>query len=262
MKYSVIVPVYKHSIVQFMNQKFSSRDIEWIFVFTGEEDKQVAVGAIKVFAEGAGFGRAVNIGVSKASGSTLIILNDDVHLPDDFFEKIVCRKGEAAVPIVYDYYSLGLESAGSFVDALFYNRLNRETDRKREIEITGSAFIIAKEDFLNIGGFDEDFEMYYEDVDFSKRAKSAGIKVRIARELNVRHEHSSSGIKNKRYYLQRNRLLFIIKHMRNPIITIPLLALFEFAASLVQSVQYRSFFPIDARLDALRMSKRFYEKTH
>jgi N-acetylglucosaminyl-diphospho-decaprenol L-rhamnosyltransferase len=56
----------------------------------------------------------------------------------------------------------------------------------------GGAFMIRREAFEALGGFDERFFMVYEDVDLSYRARLRGLRVWYAADAGVRHAGSAS----------------------------------------------------------------------
>src|SRR5438309_1087708 len=61
----------------------------------------------------------------------------------------------------------------------------------------------------DVGGFDEDFFMYLEDVDLAWRARCAGWRCVYAADAVVHHWHSLSAGENspfKRFYLGRNKI--------------------------------------------------------
>jgi GT2 family glycosyltransferase len=43
--------------------------------------------------------------------------------------------------------------------------------------VTGCCFLVRRECLRQLGGFDEDYFLYYEDVDFCRRARQAGWEV-------------------------------------------------------------------------------------
>jgi GT2 family glycosyltransferase len=53
--------------------------------------------------------------------------------------------------------------------------------------------LIRCEDFVRLGGFDERYELYYDDVDLSRRARESGGSVLVLQEWGVHHGGVSSG---------------------------------------------------------------------
>jgi hypothetical protein len=79
--------------------------------------------------------------------------------------------------------------------------------------ITGCAMLVRAEVFRKIGLFDEDFFLYWEDVDFSLRTKKAGFKSMVVSNSWVYHaEQSERENKNKLYWLVFSGLLFFKKN--------------------------------------------------
>lgn len=81
--------------------------------------------------------------------------------------------------------------------------------------VPGSAFWISKSIFAQLGGFDENYGTYWEDVDLSYRAGLADINLGIAPSTQLRHGGSKTTGKHKDYtlfYFQKNRLRFFSKH--------------------------------------------------
>ncbi|MGN0328172.1 MAG: glycosyltransferase family 2 protein [Lachnospira sp.] len=79
----------------------------------------------------------------------------------------------------------------------------------------GAAIIMKKSDFVNCGGFDEQFFMYYEDTDLSYRMKANGGKIMFCPTSIVRHIHTGSSTEWSpffTYHVYRNKLLFLYKN--------------------------------------------------
>ncbi|KKR34313.1 MAG: putative glycosyltransferase [Candidatus Gottesmanbacteria bacterium GW2011_GWC2_39_8] len=93
----------------------------------------------------------------------------------------------------------------------FKNQTPAETDFA-----TGCCMLIKKEVFSKIGLLDDKYFLYFEDTDFSLRAKKAGIKVFFYPEGLVWHKNASSsgkpGSNLHIYYQTRNRLIFGMKY--------------------------------------------------
>ena len=79
--------------------------------------------------------------------------------------------------------------------------------------ISGAAMMLRREVWDRLGGFRDDFFLYWEDVDFSLRASRAKLVLRVSTEARITHleGHSSRGNARRRanayYYMSRNRIL-------------------------------------------------------
>lgn len=78
--------------------------------------------------------------------------------------------------------------------------------------ITGSLMIINKQVFEKIGLFNEDYFMYYEDVDFCIRAAKNGFTVGIDSLQSYSHYESSKTNPKKDKYLAESRMKFFLKY--------------------------------------------------
>lgn len=87
----------------------------------------------------------------------------------------------------------------------------------REVEqVIGAFFLVRHGLFASLGGFDERFFLYFEEVDFSFRARKAGWKSFYLTEAKTFHEGggTTSQIKATRlFYSLRSRLLYCFKHL-------------------------------------------------
>ena len=80
----------------------------------------------------------------------------------------------------------------------------------------GAAMCILREDFIKIGGFDDNFFMYYEDTDLCMRLRrKLNKKIIYCPTAVVRHVHTGSSIEWSLffcYYVFRNKQLFLLKN--------------------------------------------------
>ena len=80
----------------------------------------------------------------------------------------------------------------------------------------GAAMCILREDFIKIGGFDDNFFMYYEDTDLCMRLRrKLNKKILYCPTAVVRHVHTGSSIEWSLffcYYVFRNKQLFLLKN--------------------------------------------------
>lgn len=140
-----------------------------------------------------GFGPAVNLAAATCDAPLLLILNSDATVTPG-------SVGTLARPVVADD-TLGIvapavyQSDGSTVQAGAFGRLpthrdvllsngwvSPRADDARAASapgwVSGVAMLLRRADFLALGGFDETFSMYLEDVDLCRRMAEAGKTVR------------------------------------------------------------------------------------
>lgn len=83
--------------------------------------------------------------------------------------------------------------------------------------VTGCALLVKKDVFETVGLLDEQYFLYYEEIDFCIRAKKVGFRVVYVPEAKIWHKaFASSGGETAPiyvYYTTRNRLLFMRKYM-------------------------------------------------
>lgn len=71
---------------------------------------------------------------------------------------------------------------------------DRDTRQKTDLisGICGVCKTVTREAFESVGGFDTNYFMYYEDLDFSLRVKAKGYKTLLAQDAVLRHVHAGS----------------------------------------------------------------------
>jgi hypothetical protein len=82
-------------------------------------------------------------------------------------------------------------------------------------QVIGAFFLTRRELWNHLGGFDPLFFVYFEEVDFSLRARQAGFDSFFLKECQYTHEGaiSSAQVKPDRlFYSLRSRLQFGFKH--------------------------------------------------
>jgi GT2 family glycosyltransferase len=80
--------------------------------------------------------------------------------------------------------------------------------------VSGAAFVIRRDLFEALGGFDETFFMYMEDTDLSWRARLLGYRCLFAPESIVYHDYALHFGPRKTFYQERNRYLLLLKNLR------------------------------------------------
>ena len=116
-----------------------------------------------------------------------------------------------------------VNNAGSFVheggygaDRGFWHRDDGTFDEPAEVFAwCGAAVLLSRRYLDDVGLFDGDFFMYYEDFDLAWRGRSRGWRYRFVPGSVVRHLHSASSVEGSAffdYHHQRNRLLTLVKN--------------------------------------------------
>ncbi len=95
--------------------------------------------------------------------------------------------------------------------------------------VIGAFYLVRRELFRTLQGFDEAYFVYFEDVDFSWRAARAGWRSRYLTETRAFHKGggTSEQIKSRRlFYSLQSRLVYARKHFTPPAATLVTLATF------------------------------------
>ncbi len=160
--------------------------------------------------ENLGFAKANNQGIKTAEGEFILLLNPDTEVKPDVLEeliKFVQNHPKAGVvgarllnpdgsiqPSVYHFPTIWrairefwLGRKGEYDK---YAPLEKKTI---EVEaVTGAAMLISRATIEKIGILDERYFMYFEDLDFCRRAREAGLKIYYLPSAEVIHHHGKS----------------------------------------------------------------------
>lgn len=180
--------------------------------------------------ENTGFSKANNLGVKHSKGEHLLFLNADTELTIDFTAQLY----KELSGLNYGAVGLGMQfpdgrfqnSFGLFpailneyrnkkVEQGFFNKDSLITEERRKYYsatkqvdwVSGAAMFIDKKVFDNIGGFDERFFMYYEDIDICYRLYNAGYKNYYFPYSNIIHhkgENTRGELNNKLKQIQKD----------------------------------------------------------
>ncbi len=234
---SVIVPTWNQremllGLVRNLGRQTRPPD-ETIVVDNGSEDgsaEEAERAGARVVRMGvnAGFSRAVNEGIRQSEREWVAVLNNDVELRADWFERaLACAEATGAWFVTGRMYQAGSSDVldGAFDEIARSGCAWRcgegrpdgpEWDRPRSIWFAPfTAALIRRELFDRVGPLDEDFESYLEDVDFGLRCAAAGVDGRYEPEAVGWHRGSAT---LGRWHpdtvrqLARNQLLLVAKH--------------------------------------------------
>ncbi len=224
-----------------------------------------------------GFATAVNQGVASLDTELVLLLNPDTQLTSGIGElekacselgtglasgKLLNEAGQVQVgftvrrfptPLTLVFEVLGINRV---VPANRVNRryrcLDLDLERASEAEQPAGAFLMfRREVWQRLGGFDTQFHpLWFEDVDFCKRASELGLKIRYVPGVTARHQggHSIAGVEwaCREVYWYVSLLKYASKHFRpsgyrRVTAAVMLGSLFRTA---VEMVRRRSFRPI------------------
>jgi len=189
-----------------------------------------------------GFGQGNNVGAKHAKGKYLFFLNPDTeispHCLDLLINYLEKYKGVGiAAPLLYNTEKKIVPLQGarlltplraifcfSFLSKLFPNNqiakhywLKDVWDKKSIQEVgsvPGTAFIIRRDVFQKIKGFDERFFLFFEEHDLCKRVAEVGWKIVMMPQAKVMHRLGSSTkqSKNIQEIFQQSRFYYLKKH--------------------------------------------------
>lgn len=220
-----------------------------IIVVDNDEKKTLAKELKKQFPkvryiknENMGFGQGNNTGAKNAKGEYLFILNPDTKFLNNSLDALVSflkknKSAGIAAPILFDKENKPFSLQGtkeltpsraifalSFIGKLFpRNRIyqdyylgnwNKKTNKEIAV-IPGTAFVIRKEIFEKLGGFDEKFFLFFEEFDLCKRVKQLGWKMFMVANAHIFHAWGSSTKKSKKdvnTIFKKSRFYYFKKH--------------------------------------------------
>jgi GT2 family glycosyltransferase len=160
-----------------------------------------------------GFARAVNEGCRLSRGDWFLLLNPDVTVPEDFVRGVLGLIGELAAEPRAGVVGFQLRngdgtrqlSAGPFptlagtLAGLALPRARRKYQavrgraRRHVPWVTGCCLLLRRACLQDLGGLDEDYFLYYEDVDLCRRAWERGWSVWYEPALRVAHHDPLHG---------------------------------------------------------------------
>lgn len=248
MKISVIIVNYK-------TKNITSDCIESMLRFTREIDLEILVvdnnsgednvtylekkffNKVKIIPnkKNIGFGAANNKGIKVASGDIVLFLNSDTIIKDNIFIKILENFGNKKVGVVspllfnnkgevqkFSYGKFPTLSKDIFRDNY---KFKKEFSVIIEVDwVSGAAMAVRKNIFEEIGGFDENFFMYFEDIDLCHRIKDKGYDVVVDKDISIVHlgggsvkkhnERKKMYYKSQNYYYKKHHGLFTMILMK------------------------------------------------
>jgi GT2 family glycosyltransferase len=187
--------------------------------------------AVRVLEPGAnlGFAGGNNRGIAAASGRHLVLINNDTRARPGYLAALVAaaesddRIGAVTPKLVFMDRPVVIQNAGALLlsDGSGADRGSGEEDhgqygRQEEVfGICGCGCLLSRRMLADVGAFDEDFWMYYEDTDLSWRMRMRGWHVLYEPAAVVEHVHAGTSVEWSpafTFHVDRNRLFMIVKN--------------------------------------------------
>lgn len=197
--------------------------------------------------ENLGFPKGNNIGVQQANGMYICILNPDTVVAEDTFEKLLefaqqksdlgiigCKlidgtgnflpESKRGIPTPWVAFSktFGLYKLFPSIKRFqkyYAQHLDENTTGQVDI-LVGAFMFLRKETYMQLGGFDERYFMYGEDIDLSYAALKLNLKNYYYASTTVIHYKGESTVKDEKYRqrFQEGMELFYSKHMNKALL--------------------------------------------
>lgn len=196
--------------------------------------------------ENIGFGKSINIALEKARGEYLFIINADIIMEEKgAVEKMleyIEEHPEIGMlgPKLWNINNTWQQSCFRFYTPMtvFYRRtpLGKTLMGKKELDyflmkdvfdkgdviepipvdwLMGSAMMVRKKDLDKVGGFDEQYFMYFEDVDWARRFWENELQVVYFPRVTMYHYHFQSSKKSSLWQSAFNKYARI--HMQSAV---------------------------------------------
>ncbi len=189
-----------------------------------------------------GFSKANNLAVHKARGEFILFLNPDTIIPEDCLRKCLDfmyahdEAGALGVRMIDGSGKFLPESKRSFpspytslykllgLNALFpksrifdrYALGFLDENKTHDVDVLAGAFMMVRQPLLlQLGGFDESFFMYGEDIDLSYRIQQAGYRNYYFADTTIVHfkgESTKKGSLNYVHIFYNAMSIFVKKH--------------------------------------------------
>lgn len=199
-----------------------------------------------------GFCEGNNIPAEQAKGEFLLFLNNDTWLEpgclSELLEQTKRAGADAATPLVLNYDDDKYQGIfGDGFDLCGYPSFGPAGSRTREILMPpGCAYLVRRDAFLRVGGFDAAIFMYGDEFDLSWRLWMAGHEAVAVPTARMHHRWAPAAnpaggtrlveirtSESKRYLANRNSLLVLLKNAQHVLLG---LVAFQLIVALAEAV--------------------------
>ncbi len=222
-----------------------------------------------------GFAGGVQRGVAASSGDWVALVNDDARIEPDALARLLAagaqdeRIGSVAAQVRFKSNPSLINSAGIEVDSLgiaterLSGRPSTEAQHACEVFGASGCFALYRAAMFNtVGGLDERFFAYLEDVDLAWRARAAGW-IAVYEPAGVAYHHGSAssgeGSAGKYFLVGRNRVRLLVRNATTGQLAraLPGILLYDLAYIAYVAVSDRTLAPLRGRIAGLREWRSF-----
>lgn len=161
-----------------------------------------------------GFANGCNFGAKHAKGKYLLFLNPDTEISEETLERVhkyaIEHPEVGIVSCLQKNLDNSYENVVRFFPKLttlfgvfraiyklvYYKSLNQQYNQIENMSspdwISGSMVFMSRDWFLNINGWNEDYWMYFEDVDLSKKVRNYNGRIVLLEDTEIIHNHGGA----------------------------------------------------------------------
>ncbi len=245
-------------------QKANLYDVEvWVVDNASFEDPEAALKAVYpdlcyIRSErNLGFAGGNNLAIRQAKGDYLFFINNDAEITPGSVEQLMALlhshpKTGAVSPLICYYPEA--QATRDLIQYAGMTQVHPITARNKTIGshepdkgqyaapmptayAHGAAMLLPRKVIDEVGLMNEDFFLYYEELDWCERIRKAGYEIWVEPRARIYHKESATVQKLgalKTYYLNRNRVWFMRRHHQG--LTLGLFFLFLFGFTLPKNV--------------------------
>ena len=159
------------------------------FKFKKEIEEKYSHVRVVITKENIGWAAGMNLGIKESLTNYVMINSPDINISNASIEKLLSEIAKVKNFALF---------APTYLDESIHKNYYKKFDAKDnfqdvlEVEWIDNSFIINKEEIKNLGFFDENFFMYYENFDFCKKIFDSKKKMLVSKNIKFTHEGTSS----------------------------------------------------------------------
>lgn len=172
------------------------------------------------------YARALNLGIRNSGGDYVAFLNNDTVVEKNWLKGLIEimsldeKIGVVQSKILFSDGRTINSVGGEEIEDFYFRDLGfgeEDVGQYEKVEereyVSGGAVVLKRDCLKSVGDFDEDFLMYFEDIDYSIRCRDKGWKLFYSPKSVVYHKyHGTASSALCEYFCSRNRFLCLAKH--------------------------------------------------